>query len=198
MTGLEKILMHIREEAEANAKEMRAQAEIEAKAVIDAAIKQGEEKKKEILQASEKELKDYENRTESAIKLNKKRTVLEAKQRIITDIIQEAKTGLLKLPADEYFSLILKMIVKFARAKQGRLIFSKADRERLPQQFADRINNALAGTPGALLEISEETRDIEGGFILVYGDIEENCSFKALFEEKMGMLTDKVNAFLYD
>ncbi len=198
MTGLEKILKHIREEAESAANEMQANAENEAKAILAAAKKEGEGKRTEILQQSQQEIKAYENRTESAIKLNKKRAILNAKQSIILNVIQEAKTGLINLPDKEYFDVIVKMIGKFAHANKGVILFSKADMERLPQQFSDRIKEALSAVEGASLEISRDTRDIDGGFILVYGDIEENCSFEALFEEKMGVLTDKVNDFLLE
>ena len=198
MTGLEKILKHIMEDAESTANEIQAKVENEVKAILSAAKKEGEGKRAEILQKSQQEIKAYENRTESAIKLNKKRAILNAKQRIIRDIIQEAKAELINLPDKEYFDVIVKMIGKFAHANQGLIIFSKADKERLPLQFSDRIKEALSAVKGAGLEISGETRDIDGGFILVYGDVEENCSFEALFEEKMGVLTDKVNDFLFE
>ena len=32
--------------------------------------------------------------------------------------------------------------------------------------------------------ISEEARKIDGGFILVYGGIEENCTIKAVFDDE--------------
>lgn len=50
---------------------------------------------------------------------------------------------------------------------------------------------------GAALKISRQTRKIDGGFVLVYGGIEENCSFEALFDAKHDELQDKVHGIVF-
>jgi V/A-type H+-transporting ATPase subunit E len=42
-----------------------------------------------------------------------------------------------------------------------------------------------------------ETQEMSGGFILLYGDIEENCSFDALFLQAKEELQDKVRDYLF-
>ena len=37
---------------------------------------------------------------------------------------------------------------------------------------------------GGSLKISKEGRNIENGFILAYGGIEENCTLRAMFDAK--------------
>ena len=61
------------------------------------------------------------------------------------------------------------------------------------------LNAALVagGKEGAALTVSSETRDIDGGFVLTYGGIEENCSFDALFDSAHEMLQDKVQEILF-
>ena len=44
---------------------------------------------------------------------------------------------------------------------------------------------------------SGETRNIDGGFILIYGGIEENCSIDAMFAEKRDELLDQVRKILF-
>ena len=65
-------------------------------------------------------------------------------------------------------------------AKEGEIVFSQKDKNRLPSGFEAKIKDALNGKPGAQLTISNNTRNIKSGFVLVYGDIEENCSFQIL------------------
>ena len=67
------------------------------------------------------------------------------------------------------------------------------------ENFADTLNAALVagGKEGAALTVSSETRDIDGGFVLTYGGIEENCSFDALFDSAHEMLQDKVQEILF-
>ena len=60
-----------------------------------------------------------------------------------------------------------------------------------------QVAQALAGKPGASLTLDEAPRDIDGGFVLIYGDIEENCSFEALFDAQKDRLQDEVRALLF-
>ncbi len=48
------------------------------------------------------------------------------------------------------------------------------------------------------LELDSEPADISDGFILKYGDIEENCTFDAIFDAKRDELRDLVNKNLFD
>ena len=61
----------------------------------------------------------------------------------------------------------------------------------MPAGFREEIKS-LAQKKGGVLEISGETRNIDGGFILIYGGIEENCSIDAMFAEKRDELLDQV------
>ena len=38
---------------------------------------------------------------------------------------------------------------------------------------------------------------MEGGFVLVYGGVEQNCSFAALFDAARDSLQDKLHALLF-
>ena len=47
------------------------------------------------------------------------------------------------------------------------------------------------------LRVSNGNCDIDGGFILIYGGIEENCSFRAMLDANREHLADKVNELLF-
>ena len=124
---------------------------------------------------------------------------LAEKQVLIGRIIGEAKQQLKNMPQEAYFENIVKLAVKASQNGKGTILFSKADLDRLPENFADTLNAALVagGKEGAALTVSSETRDIDGGFVLTYGGIEENCSFDALFDSAHEMLQDKVQEILF-
>ena len=198
MSGLEKILEHIESNAASSAGELLEKVKAEAEGIIAAAKAEGEQTSLKITQQAELEAEAYLKRNESAAKLKGKRMVLDAKQKMISAIIESAKKTLVQLPDSKYFDAILKMVKRYAIGRSGQILFSDFDLKRLPVNFEQRINGAIADKKGAKLSVSQETRDINGGFVLVYGEIEENCSFDALFADKMEILEDKVREMLFE
>ena len=197
MTGLEKILKVIKDDATSAAEVVIAEAQREADEITSAAKAECLKKSAEIAAQSELDVKACFSRAESAALLQEKKLILNAKQQIINDVIINAKEALVILPDKEYFEVIVKMIKKHALDQSGQIIFSIKDRKRLPNDFETVIRTALLGKSGASLTISEETGDFDGGFILIYGSVEENCSFDALFFAAREGLQDKVCALLF-
>lgn len=198
MTGLEKILAAIEADAQAGADTVIAQAKREAEDILIAAKNEAEVKCKQIAEKSALDVKAVITRAESAATLLEKKILLDAKQQMISNIITSARNKLTQLPDSEYTEIILSMIKKYAHNKEGIILFSADDKKRLPQDFADRVSKVLSGIQGASLKISEQEPSFEGGFLLVYGDIEENCSFDALFADMRDTLQDKVKSFLFE
>ncbi len=197
MTGLEKIVKAIEEEASVNAEKVISKAKLEAEKILEEARVQADKKCAEIALKSEADKKDMLSRAQSAAQLLEKKAVLNAKQQIINAVISKAQNSLHQLSDAEYTDMIVRMIKKYAHSKQGVIQFCAVDRKRFPENFASILNNALADRKDALLICSEEEASIDGGFLLRYGDIEENCSFDALFSTSKEELQDKVNSFLF-
>lgn len=198
MTGLEKIIKHIEEDASTAAETVILQAKDKADQTITNAHTEGDKMSAEIAEKSQLDVNAFLNRAESTAALQKKKMILNAKQQIISEIMQKAKTLLMELPEDEYFEAILKMLQKYALGMSGEILFSEKDRKRIPNQFAERVNSALVDVPGASLTVSDHTRAIDGGFVLIYGDIEENCSFEALILADKDALQDKISTLLFE
>lgn len=198
MTGLEKILKAIEDEAQANADAVIAQARKEADDIQAAAHTEAEKKSAQIAEKSAAEVKDTLSRAESAASLQERKIILEAKQQIISNIIIKARKSLAALPDSDFTDIILGMVKKFAHNKAGKIIFSETDRKRLPADMNEKMKSVLAEKSGASLTVAEETAAIDGGFLLIYGDVEENCSFDALFLAEKDTLQDKVNSLLFE
>ena len=198
MTGIEKILKAIDEEAQVSANAILAEAKREIEEIITAANNEADIKAKQITEKSEAEVKEVINRAESAAALFEKKLLLNTKQQIINGIIASARNRLKSLSNVEYTDIILSMVTKYAHNEDGVILFSKADRNRLTTDFSERLKLTLASKPGASLKLEDKEPFFEGGFLLIYGDIEENCSFDALFADKKDILLDKVNSLLFD
>ena len=64
--------------------------------------------------------------------------------------------------------MIRKMLNSFTLASEGDIYFSSADLKRLPAGFEKEIEE-IAAKKGGVLRLAKESKNIEGGFVLVYG-----------------------------
>jgi len=80
-----------------------------------------------------------------------------------------------------------------------QIILSAKDRADVGQQVCQRANELLAaeGMP-AVLALSDETRDMRGGIVLVKGSVETNCSFDVLVSSYKNELSGEVAKILFD
>ena len=190
MSGLDKIIDHITREARTQADGILASAKEEADRLIASGKEDADALAAAIAKQSESDVAAAVKRIQSASELREKRIILQAKQDQIEEVFQAALEHLKGLDAQAYFSLIRKMIARYASGEKGVLYFSSADLTRMPADM-----KAYAGQYH--LDISPEGVDIAGGFILSYGDIEENCSFEVLIETSREELQDRIGQMLF-
>ncbi|NLC44359.1 MAG: hypothetical protein GX783_08755 [Clostridiales bacterium] len=196
MPGLDKLLSHIESTAQDIANAKLEQASQQAEELILEAENKAREESRRRLQESSVEVTDIIKRAKSAASLQKRKAILSAKQQIILKKIHRTRDMLKSMPPEEYFELIRKMVAHYSLPKDGAIIFSKYDQERFPADLENQLNE-LVQSKGGSLKFSAEDRPIDGGFILVYGEIEENCSFEAILSSKEDILQDKVNKLLF-
>lgn len=196
MRGIEKIAAQIIGEAEE--KKAAIYEEIQHK-IDELNAKTDEEIKAELERINEDTLREegtLEELAGLAAQQKRRQAALSAKQEIIGEIINEAYERLLNLEDEKYFAVIKKMLEDNVLSEKGEIIFSARDRQRMPKDFEDVIKN-VAFEKGGELVMSDEIRSIDGGFVLVYGGIEENCTFKAMLEASREELHDMVNGKLF-
>ena len=196
MTGLEKMQSQILDEARRSADEILEQARSEAQEMKEEAGKAAQEKSSRILEKSRTEVKNIEERALSSCALQKRQVLLEAKQEIIAQILEKAYYTLVEADKDTYFGIIRKMLGKYAAGQAGEICFSKKDLDRMPEGFEKEIQE-IAEKNGGTLVLSKEPRKMSGGFVLIYGGIEENCSFRAMFNSRKDELSDEVHKILF-
>ena len=191
MTGLEKMKSQILNEAELSAKKILDEAKQDAEKVMQTAKENAEAECGRISKKSEAELEAVKERAASSRDLQKRKAILQAK---ILDDVYEA---LLVLDDKSYFEFIRKMLKKFVLPQEGSICFSSNDLKRMPENFESEIMDIAAKKGGRLTLLKEGNDNIRGGFVLLYGGIEENCTFKAMFDSKKGELSDKVHVLLF-
>ena len=190
MSGLEKILDHIKSEATDTADELLRKAKAEADRIVDAEKKEAAARADQIKKQSEVDVTATRNRIQSAGDLKEKRMILEAKQKEIDDVFAATMEHLANLDDAAYFGIIERMIPRYADGMEGTICFNAKDLARVPESTKKVAKENL-------LTLSDQPAEIDGGFILIYNDIEENCSFDALISASREDLQDKIGQILF-
>lgn len=196
MTGLEKIISRIQEEAEASAAQKLDAARAEADRIVAEAKAACEAEDAEASEKIDAMKTSIDSRTASSAEQSRRITLLQAKQEIIAEILEEALKKLREEDTEHYFLTMEKILKAYALPENGEIYFPAADLKRMPAGFEKKIQ-AAAKEKGGSLTLGKEPGKIEDGFLLVYGGVEENCTLKALMDAKKDSLQDKVNEILF-
>ncbi len=196
MTGLEKIVDQILAEAKAEAQRILDEANIKAQEIAAEAEAQAENTVLDVQKNTEARKAILEQRMHSANDLYRRTQTLFAKQEMIAKVISMAYDRVCGMDAEAYFGMLEKMLQKYVLAQPGEIWFSAKDLAAMPADFPEKIQ-AAARAVGGELTLSPTGKDVENGFILVYGGVEENCTIKAIFEARRDEMQDTVHALLY-
>lgn len=194
MTGLESIINQIAGDAQQEASEILAGAKERAEKAAKEAQEEAKRQADAILQKGEQDAKDIRERAQSAAELEKRNQMLSFKQSLIGEAIEGTRASLEEAPDKEYFDTLLQLYKRFAQKGQGELRLNQKDLKRLPGDFLARLEQAV---PEADMHISPAPADIESGFLLVYGGMDINCTFRAVFEDAADALRDAAGRLLF-
>lgn len=196
MGGLDKIIEEIKDQANAEAGQILKEAD----EYCDEYMKEITDKVADEVEAFEKKEKSKRDLYDEKVKLGalfrERNEILKTKQQCINEVIKEAEYTICNLETKQYFDFLSKLFEANFDGTDGEMFFGKEDLERIPEEFKERIK-AIADNKGAKVNISDKTKNIKNGFILVYGEIEENCTIQSLFDEKSDALRDIVNKELF-
>lgn len=163
------IIDRIMQEADKEIQVILGQGKKEADAILKAAQEKARKEKEAYRRRAEEEARKAHAKEVSGAEMEAKKSLLQEKQTILSEVISEAKTRLEQLPDAEYAKVIGGMLDRLDPAEGKEIIVSARDHARLADVIAEK---------GLLL--SDETREIDGGFIVKNGDIEYNYSFEAI------------------
>jgi V/A-type H+-transporting ATPase subunit E len=167
----ERIIHLANEEAEKVIAEAKAQAERENAPII--------EKAKQL--ASEVIAKEI-----SSAEMEAKKTILSQKQALLSETVSAAKSKLNGLNSDKYKEVISKMISS-VNISGATVIVSEKDKADISDIFTEK---------GFI--VSDETRNIKGGFIVKKGDIEYNYTFDSIFSASKEQIEETAAKILFN
>lgn len=191
MAGIENILSIISSQQKQTEKTIISSAEKKADGIITEGNEKAVKEYEEYLKKAKVQLAlDYDNAV-SSVNSQMKRKALAYKVKCIDNTIEKVIDKLNGLTDDKYFAVLEKLLLSRADNKKGVLFLNKKDLTRITDSFrntAEKLN----------IEISEEYADIENGFILTYGLISENCSFRAIIEAERDGVRNIISRELFE
>ena len=195
MTGLDNIIDEILTEARQEADSILNEARSKADEIRAKAFEQVNSQISAIESETDKKIQELTAAREAAFDLRRGQIILEASQTALNETLSAARLELNSLPDNEYFAFIVKLAAVHAESGEGILLFNDRDRMRMPINFQHLLNLALP--EGKMLTVSDKTVRIDGGFIIKYGEIEENCSFAAIFRARREEFIDMIRGLLF-
>ena len=191
MTSSEKILAGIAEESKAQAEKITAEAEKQAAEITAAAREEAESEAEKIRAEAEKKAELIINSGKSSAELLKRDTALNCRRGLIEKALITVADTVNAYSDKDYFDFLLTLIKKEKLNGKGEVYLSVKDKARDIAAF----NSELSALD---ITLSDTFADINGGFILKYGDIQINGELSALIHEKRDVLTDELNKALFN
>ena len=196
MSGVEKILQKIEAETDESCESVIAQAQERVNRILLNAQAEGDNIKAGKVQKAREKHDSALKVAHSTAEREQRMALLSAKTVIVQEVIDAAVAKLRQLPEPEYFDLIIKLVKTMAKPGQGTLRFSQSDLARLPKGYAEAINASLKDDEKSLV-ISTNPVRIDGGFVIEYDAIDQNCSFASLIESDLDQIKDELNEVLF-
>jgi len=228
MEGIEKITAKIIQDSEAEITQLNRETDEKVLAIGESARAQADKENAEILARGRRMADERLERLKSASKMETRKLELAAKQEVLGEAFDLALEKLCTLPDQDYIALLTKLVLEASSTGREQLVFSVKDRARVGKQVVVAANEALVSqvapalpsavaeskvgaflgkvvnsttamvTRTGLLTLSQETRDIKGGFIMVDGDVEINCAFETLVRLQREKLEKEVAKVLFE
>lgn len=195
LTGLERIIEKIAAESREKCNSIISDAKAKADSILAEARAESTREADAAVDLGKAEAKKIELSAKSKAESITKTRYLQVKNAVVNDVIAAAYERIEAMDEESYFDFLLRLCEKNVVEGEGVMYLSKRDLERLPAEFEAKVNS-LIFEKGALM-ISKTPGNFENGFVLVYGDIEVNCTLRAVFDEKHDLLKDVLGRALF-
>lgn len=227
MEGIEKITAKIVQDAQAEITRMNQETDEKVRSIAEAAQAQADKETADTLARGQRAAQERLERLKSAAKMEQRKLELAARQEMLAEAFELALEKLCSLPEEEYVQLLTRLVLEASSTGKEQLVFSPQDRARVGKQVVVAANEAMVKqvapelpdaitdtkvgaflgkvvnsttamvTGTGMLTLSEETRPMKGGFVLVDGDVEVNCAFETLVRLQREKLEKEVDQVLF-
>ncbi len=184
--AIEDVVAKIKE----NANEQRGQIINEAEQEKEKILSDWQKKADELYATERKRIEnEAENEKRSIVlakRLELRKDILSAKQKVIDNAFEQAFEKMKSMPANEYESFLEKLMKQSASGNEE--VICKKDDKSLMEKVIKKVGKGL--------KLSKENRDISGGFILLKDRVETVVSFETLFDAKRHELEQEIGKLL--
>ncbi len=180
MQGIDKIVETILMGAKDDAKVTADETARQIKALKDKAQRELDADLKVIRDAAAQKSKERERRAATMLDVERRRSSLAVKRSLVDEAFDHSVAALNALEGEAYEGFIVKLLKEACDSGKEEVVVG-ADEKKLNANLIAKANDALKaeGRVGELT-LSQETRLLDGGFILRSGGVETNCSFGML------------------
>ncbi len=193
MNGIEKITGRITADTQAEIDRVLTEAKAEAEKITAKYRAQADREAEDARAKNEKAAAEREERLVSVAQMEARKDLLSARQTQVENAFAQALEKLCAMPNERYIAVAAELLTQAAPEGRGEVVFSQADREKVGQAAVDAANKKLNGK----LTLSDQTRLLKGGFILVDGSVEVNCTFDTLVRLQKGEMAGEVAKVLF-
>lgn len=194
MKGTEKLIAHIKADADAQVDAILAQAEQQCAGIRADFDKQAAALYAERLRAGVKETQDQVDGAERIARMEGRKEMLAAKQDMVSRSFRKAQEQIVSLPADKYVAFLAKLAAEASVTGEEEIVLNARDRKAIGEKLVKAANARLGN---GKLTLSDATGDFAGGLILRRGSIEANCTVELLVELSQSELSAKVAEILF-
>ena len=191
--SIEKITSKIISEAQ----ELRDNTLSEAAAQSDAVLAEARKKAEDMVEDSRKrgveEKEKIISRRKSVADIDCRKVFLAKKQELIGQCFDRAVDDIIAMDKDRYTELLTALGTNSGMTG-GQLIFNENERAAIGQKVVDALNSRIEG---GSFSLSEETRPLRGGYMLMCGQTFINNTIEALVEEARPELTAEVAKMMF-
>lgn len=188
MNGTNKLAERILSDARSDAEKTLSQANDALNAIRSESEKQLSEERAAFEAKRDAAVKSILDGWRTRAELDGRKTQLKKKRDMMEKAFSKTYDQLLSLGTAEKSEICRAMLE--SEAEDGEtIIASKADFEA--------VKTALQGFTKAKVTLSDECRDMDGGFLLIGGGYEKDCSYRSLMEELRAEEETAVAAMLF-
>ncbi|OOM73906.1 V-type proton ATPase subunit E [Clostridium puniceum] len=195
MASINNLTSKIIKDAEDKKEVILSEAEKESKKIIDKKIEEAKAAEKIIIEKAEIEAVSKKERIISNAHLQARNEKLKAKQEVISEIFQSTVEALCSISEDDFKNFVKTAILNSNITGKQKIILNNEGKKIISEAVLLEINKELKSK--ASVNLSEETGNFKGGFILEKEGIEINNTFEALVNSLKDDLSQEVARELF-
>ncbi|MDD7511254.1 MAG: V-type ATP synthase subunit E [Peptostreptococcaceae bacterium] len=191
--SIEKITSKILDDAKDQAEASLNEARLRAESIVNDAREKAKELEMSLTSSGEVERDKLMGRRKSVAEIDGRKIVLAEKRKLIDKAFEEAADIIASMDKEEYTGLLFEKIIQ-GEAKGCELVLNQKDRDSIGEILVSKVNKELGE---GSLKLSEEVRNIKGGFLLKRGRIYINSSIENMISDVKEELITEVAEKLF-